>query len=182
MQIHTKNKNKGMNMFKKLIIVSMLATFPLLAAESTGVVTKISDGSTLHMVLGQSEETIKILYIDVPEKFSNAKLNRDAKKLGVSAKDIQELGKLASDYASKFFKKGDKVIVESDKKDQAGRILATVNKNSVDYSLQMIEDGFACINKKAAYPGELEKALKNAKEEKKGLWAINYDIMNKLCR
>lgn len=169
-------------MFKKLIMASMLIALPLLAVESTGVVTKVSDGSTLHMIIGQSEETIRILYIEVPEKFSSAKLNRDAKKLGIPAKDVQELGKLASDYASKFFKKGEKVIVESDKKDQGGRILAIVTKNGADYSSQMIKDGFACINKKAAYPGELEKALKKAKEEKKGLWAINYDVMNKLCR
>lgn len=169
-------------MFKKFIIASMLTTFPLLAGESTGVITKVLDASTLQMIVNQSDEKIKILYIDTPEKSSSAKLNKDAKKLGISAKDEQELGKLASDYASKFFKKGDKVIVDSDAKDQAGRLLATVSKNGVDYSTQIIEDGFACIYKKSAYPGELEKALKNAKEAKKGLWAINYDVMNKLCK
>lgn len=169
-------------MFKKLILASMLTTLPLLAGESTGTITKVSDASTLQITIGPSDEKVKILYIDTPEKFSSAKLTRDAKKLGISAKEEQELGKLASDYAAKFFKKGDKVIVESDAKDQAGRLLATVSKNGVDYSTQIIEDGFACIYKKSAYPGELEKALKNAKEEKKGLWAINYDVMNKLCK
>lgn len=169
-------------MFKKLIRVSMLATLPLLAAESTGVVTKVYDANTLNIMMNQSEEKVKILYINTPEKSSNAKLNKDAKKLGISAKDEQELGKLASDYASKFFKKGDKVLVESDKKDPSGYTLATISKNGIDYSTQIIEDGFACINKKVAYPGELEKALKNAKEEKRGLWSINYDVMNKLCK
>jgi len=169
-------------MFKKLIMASMLSTLSLLAVESTGVVTKVTDSDTLSVMVGKSEEKVKILYIDVPAKNSTAKLNKDAKKLGISPNDVTELGKFASDYTSKFFKKGDSVLLESDKKDQAGRMLATVSKNGVDYSNQMIKDGYACIYKKAAYPGELEKALKSAKEEKKGLWAINYDVMNKLCK
>lgn len=38
------------------------------------------------------------------------------------------------------------------------------------------------IDKKAAHLWELEKALKSAEEEeKKGLWSITYDLMNKLC-
>ncbi|WP_263833729.1 thermonuclease family protein [Sulfurospirillum oryzae] len=169
-------------MFKKLIIASMLVSLPLVATESIGIVTKVTDGDTLHVMIGKKEEKVRILYIDTPEKYSGSKLDKDAKKAGISANDEQELGKLASGYASKFFQNGDKVVIESEKKDQYGRLLATVNKNGVNYSKQIIKDGYACIYKKASYPGELEKALKSAKDEKKGLWSINYDVMNKLCK
>lgn len=169
-------------MLKKLIMVSVLSSLPLFAGESTGVVTKVIDGDTLTVMIDKKEEKVRILYIDTPAKYSSAKLEKDAKKMGIAVSDELALGKLASDYASRFLKKGDSVLVDSEKKDQSGRILATVTKNGVDYSSQMIEDGYACIYKKAAYPGELEKALKRAKEEKKGLWSINYDVMNKVCK
>lgn len=169
-------------MLKKLIIISMLLSLPLFAIESIGTITKVTDGDTLHVMIGNKEEKVRILYIDTPEKYGGSKLNKDAKKASISANDEQELGKLASAYASKFFQSGDKVIIELDKKDQYGRLLGTVSKNGVDYSNQVIKDGFACIYKKSLYPVELEKVLKNAKEEKKGLWSINYDVMNKLCK
>ncbi|MBP1680052.1 MAG: Endonuclease YhcR [Proteobacteria bacterium] len=169
-------------MIKKLIVTSMLITLPLLAIESVGIVTKVTDGDTLHIIIEKKEEKVRILYIDTPEKYSGSKLDKDAKKAGISTNDEQELGKLASGYASKFFQNGDKVIVTSNKKDQYGRILGTVSKNNVDYSTKIIKDGYSCIYKKTSYPKELEKALANAKEEKKGLWAINYDVMNKLCK
>lgn len=169
-------------MLKKLIMASVLFSLPLLAGESTGVVTKVIDGDTLNVMIDKKEEKIRILYIDTPAIYSSAKLEKDAKKMGISVNDTLGLGKLASDYASRFFKKGGSVLIDSEKKDQSGRMLATVSKNGVDYSNQIIEDGYACIYKKAAYPGELEKALKSAKDEKRGLWSINYDVMNKLCK
>lgn len=169
-------------MLKKLITIFMLITLPIFAAEYIGVVTKVTDGDTLHVMIDKKEEKVRILYIDTPEKYSGSKLDKDAKKAGISANEEQELGKLASGYASKFFQKGDKVVVTTNKKDQYGRILGTVSKNGVDYSTQIIKDGYSCIYKKATYPKELEKELINAKEGKKGLWSINYDVMNKLCR
>lgn len=152
------------------------------ATQYTGVISKVTDGDTLHVMIGNKEEKVRILYIDTPEKYSGSKIDKDAKKAGISTNDEQELGKLASGYASKFFQNSDKVTLESSKKDQYGRLLATVSKNGVDYSKQIIKDGYACIYRKASYPGELEKSLKSAKEEKKGLWSINYDVMNKLCK
>jgi len=169
-------------MLKKWMIASVLFTFPLLAVENTGVITKVIDGTTFSVMINNKEEKVKVPYIVLPEKNSGAKLEKEAKKLGVAAKDIQELGKLANDYAFKFFKKGDKVVVDVENQEQSGRMLATVSKDGIDYSTQIIEDGFACIYKKSAYPGQLEKAMKSAKEEKKGLWSIQYDVMNKVCK
>ncbi len=152
------------------------------ALETTAIVTKVTDGDTLHITVGKEDVKIRILYIDTPEKYGGAKLDKDAKKAGISTKDEQDLGQLSSAYASKFFQKGDTVIINSDKKDQYGRTLGTVKKNGIDYSTQIIKDGYACIYKKTKYPKELDSVLQNAKDGKKGLWSINYEVMSKLCK
>ena len=163
----------------KLLLLSLIAT---LSFSTEAIVTHVTDGDTLHVKMNGKEEKIRILYIDTPEKYSGAKLEKDAKKAGISADKEQDLGKLSSGYAAKFFQKGDKVNVTSEKKDQYGRMLGTVNKNGVDYSTQIIKDGYSCIYKKAKYPKELDNVLQEAKELKKGLWSVDYDVMNRLCR
>ena len=61
-------------------------------------------------------------------------------------------------------------------------MLGTVSKNGVDYSTQIIKDGYSCIYKKAKYPKELDNVLQEAKESKKGLWSVDFEVMNKLCK
>jgi len=128
------------------------------------------------------DEKIRILYIDTPEKYGGSKLNKDAKNAGISTKDEQELGKLSTGYAMRFFKIGDMVTINTFKNDRYGRILATVKKNNIDYSIQIIKDGYSCIYKKAKYPKELDNVLLNAKNSKIGLWGVKFDVMNKLCQ
>ena len=161
------------------ILFSLIAT---LSFATEAIVTHVTDGDTLHVTMNGKEEKVRILYIDTPEKYGGAKLEKDAKKAGISADKEQDLGKLASGYAIKFFQKGDKVNVTSDKKDQYGRILGTVSKNGVDYSTQIIKDGYSCIYKKAKYPKELDNVLQEAKESKKGLWSVDFEVMSKLCK
>ena len=163
---------------KKLLFLLL----PFLSFATEAIVTKVVDGDTLHVKMNGKEEKIRILYIDTPEKYGGAKLEKDEKKAGISADKEQELGKLSSGYATKFFQQGDKVNVNSDKKDQYGRILGTVSKNGVDYSTQIIKDGYSCIYKKAKYPKELDNVLQEAKKSKKGLWSIDFEVMSKLCK
>lgn len=163
----------------KLALLLLIST---LSFATEAIVTKIVDGDTIHVKMNGKEEKIRIIYIDTPEKYGGAKLEKDAKKAGISADREQDLGKLSSGYAAKFFQKGDKVNVTSDKKDQYGRMLGTVSKNSVYYSTQIIKDGYSCIYKKAKYPKELDNVLQEAKESKKGLWSIDFEVMNRLCR
>lgn len=163
----------------KLFLLSLIAT---LSFATEAIVTHVTDGDTLHVTIKGKEEKVRILYIDTPEKYGGAKLEKDAKKAGISADKEQDLGKLSSGYAMKFFQKGDKVNVTSDKKDQYGRILGTVSKNGIDYSTQIIKDGYSCIYKKASYPKELDAVLQSAKDGKKGLWGLEFEVMNRLCK
>lgn len=167
------------NLMNKLSLLLILAS---LSFATDAIVTHITDGDSLHVTINGKEEKVRILYIDTPEKYGGAKLEKDAKSAGISAKDGQELGKLATGYAMKFFHKGDKVIIDSKKNDKYGRMLATVSKNSVDYSTQIIKDGYSCIYKKADYPKELDNVLRSAKESKKGLWSVDFEVMSRLCR
>ena len=160
----------------------LLSTLLTLSFATDAIVTHVTDGDTLHVKMNGKEEKIRILYIDTPEKYDGAKLEKDAKKAGISADKEQELGKLSSGYAAKFFQTGDKVNVTSDKKDPYGRILGTVSKSGVDYSTQIIKDGYSCIYKKASYPKELDAVLQSAKDGKKGLWSVDYEVMSKLCK
>ena len=164
---------------RNLFLFSTLLT---LSFATEAIVTHVTDGDTLHVKMNGKEEKIRILYIDTPEKYGGAKLEKYAKKAGISADKEQELGKLSSGYAAKFFQKGDKVNVTSDKKDQYGRMLGTVSKNGVDYSTQIIKDGYSCIYKKAKYPKELDNVLQEAKESKKGLWSVDFEVMSMLCK
>lgn len=160
-------------------LLSLLIITNLLALD--GIVIKVTDGDTITALIHNKEEKIRILYIDTPEKYGGAKLEKDAKKAGISTKDEIELGKLSSGYASKFFQKGDKVVIDIKKKDKYGRNLATISKNEIDYSTQIIKDGYSCIYKKAPYPKELDNVLKTAQDKKIGLWSIDYNTMSKLC-
>ena len=172
-------KRKSMN---KQLAILLLASLSLMAIEYSAVVTKVVDGDTLHVTIGKTDEKIRILYVDTPEKYGGSKLEKDAIRAGISPEKEQELGKLASGYASRFFQKGDAVIVSSSKKDQYGRMLGTVNKNGVDYSKQIIADGYSCIYKKSPYPREFENILESAKARERGLWGIDFETMKRLCK
>lgn len=164
---------------RKLFLFFILITFSF---STDAIVIRVTDGDTLHVMINGKEEKIRILYIDTPEKYGGSKLEKDARQAGISTKDELELGKLSTNYAIKFFRNGDKIIIDSKKKDKYGRMLATVSKNGVDYSTQIIKDGYSCIYKKADYPKELDNALRIAQDKKIGLWSIDYNTMLKLCK
>lgn len=172
---------KGHTM-KKIIATMLLSTISLFATQYTAQIVKVVDGDTLHVRINGSFEKVRLLYIDTPEKFGGAKLMKDSMRSGISASDEQDLGYLSSSYALRFFNPGDTVVINSDGKDHYGRMLGTVNKYGVEYSKQVIVDGYACIYKRAPYPKDLDTALARAKADKKGLWGIDYETMNKLCK
>lgn len=146
-----------------------------------GKVVKITDGDTINVQTQKELLKVRILYIDTPEKFGGAKLDKDALKANISPADEQELGILATGYAKHFFQKGDSVEVDSFGKDRYGRTLGVVYKNGINYSYQIIKDGYSCIYKRASYPYELQVALKEAKQNRVGLWGKNFKVMEALC-
>lgn len=165
-----------------VVIILLTLTFISFSFAKEAIFSHVIDGDTIHVVINGKEEKVRILFIDTPEKYSGAKLEKDAKKAGISAKAEQELGKLSTGYAMNFFHQSDNIVINSNKKDKYGRMLGAVSKNGVDYSTQIIKDGYSCIYKKADYPKELDIVMQNAKNQKIGLWGIDYDTMSKLCK
>lgn len=165
---------------KILFFVVIVATISF-CKEYIGTIVKVTDGDTIQVQSNGELLKVRVLYIDTPEKFGGSKLEKDSKQTGISSKKLQELGKLSSNYANSFFKKGDVVKVVSNKKDRYGRLLGEIYKDNINYSYKIVADGYACIYKQAKYPMELSPLLSNAKNQQKGLWGINYKAMEALC-
>jgi len=161
-----------------LIVVLVTLSF---SREYIGTIVKVTDGDTIQVQSNGELLKVRVLYIDTPEKFGGSKLEKDSKQSGISSKKLQELGKLSSNYASNFFKKGDIVKVVSYKKDRYGRLLGEIYKNNINYSYKIVSDGYACIYKQEKYPIELSGLLIDAKNQRKGLWSVNYKAMESLC-
>ncbi len=158
-------------------ILTTIIILGLSLFADTAKVEKVSDGDTIHA----GGKTIRILYIDTPEKFESDKLTKNASENHYNATKEQKLGELASAYAHQVL--NNKVITYEEKKsDKYGRALATIKVDGIDYSARIIADGYACIYRKADYPFEYEALLANAKLKKLGLWKVDYETMNKLCR
>ena len=165
------------------IVTAIAAATSILSADFPAKVVHVSDGDTIKVEnLRGQEMTIRILYIDTPEKFESSKLQKNAYRLGYDPKLEQELGKLASEYAHKNL--DHKMVIIKDEKglDRYKRMLASVKVSDNSYAARIIADGYSCIYKKEKYPQELDRLLASARSQKKGLWAVDYDTMDKLCR
>ncbi|MFA6685098.1 MAG: thermonuclease family protein [Arcobacteraceae bacterium] len=165
---------------KIIFLIVTLVTLSF-SREYIGTIVKVTDGDTIQVQSNSEILSIRVLYIDTPEKFGGSKLEKDSKQTGINSKKLQELGKLSSNYASKFFKKDDVVKVVSYKKDRYGRLLGEIYKNNINYSYKIVSDGYACIYKQEKYPMELSALLIDAKSKRNGLWGVNYQAMEALC-
>jgi micrococcal nuclease len=88
-------------------------------------VVRVSDGDTVRVLLDGTEESVRLIGVDTPEKFSSAKLTRDAEESPLSVDEIQELGEQASAFAENLLA-GREVYVQTgvEERDRYGRLLA----------------------------------------------------------
>ncbi len=157
---------------KKIFLLSLVVGC-LNAQSYLGKVVKVTDGDTINVQTKNEILKVRILFIDTPEKDSIA--------TNTSQKEMSGLGALASNYARSFFPIGSDVEVLAHKKDRYGRILGVVVKDGVNYSYQIVKDGYSCIYKKEGYPMQLENLLDRAKQLQLGLWGKNFRVMEALC-
>lgn len=165
------------------LILGLTLSLTLGFADYHAKVVHVSDGDTIKVrnEAGQ-EQTIRIRYIDTPEKFESSKLDKNAINNGYSKDREQKLGILASEYAHKMLDNKMVVIASEKGLDKYKRNLATIIFDKGNYSAKIISDGYACIYKKDRYPRELDTMLSNARTQKKGLWAVDFETMDKLCK
>lgn len=138
------------------------------SATVSAHVIKVVDGDTIHVLINQQKEIVRIIGIDTPETVD-------------PRKPVQCFGEAASDRAKRMLLNQD-VILESDPtqsdRDKYDRLLRYVwlKNKQIDYGLSTIEQGFAheyTYDQVYKYQSLYKKAELDAQNQLQGLWAEN---------
>ena len=140
------------------------------ASEYEGLVVKVTDGDSVKIKAGENINTIRLLYIDAPEKKQD---------YGIKSKNFLENLLLNK-----------RVFVVTDKDDRYGRQLADIyiyNNNEATYiNAKMIKSGNAWVYRKYRSNSYLINLENHAKINNKGLWGhrnpIEPCIFRKKCK
>jgi micrococcal nuclease len=135
------------------------------AAEEEGKVVYVTDGDTIKVMLGGIAQAVRLVGVDTPE-------TKDPRR------PVQCFGKEASERTASMLL-GKIVRLEYDPvagdRDKYGRLLRYVFLDDINVSRQLIFDGYA---HEYTYEAQLYKyrddfmaAEKDARENKRGLWA-----------
>jgi micrococcal nuclease len=131
-----------------------------------GKVTRIIDGDTVEVTIGDRKETVRMLLVDTPE----------IKKPGT---DVQPFGPEASAFTKETLE-GNQVTLERDvsERDQYGRALYYIWIGDKMFNELLLEKGLARV---AVFPPDVKyverfrELQKKAEEEAAGIWSIeNY--------
>lgn len=130
-------------------------------------VTSVVDGDTIKINMNDEVVTLRLIGLDTPETVD-------------PRKPIQCFGKEASNKAKELLI-GKKIRIEKDitqgELDKYDRILAYVyREDGLFYNKYMIEQGYAheyTYNTPYKYQAEFKEAQKLAKDNLRGLWALN---------
>ncbi len=137
---------------KPLFLLSLLLlSLSLFSAEIIGKVVGVSDGDTITVLdeMDKGNFKIRLDKIDAPEK-------------------KQAFGNKAKQFLSSLIF-GKQVTVRYKAVDRYGRIVGVVYCDGVEINLVMVQNGYAWYDKTPAYI----QAEKQARADKKGLWASN---------
>lgn len=124
---------------------------------------KCTDGDTAHFMINGEDKTVRFLAVDAPE---TVKPNTP----------VQPYGKEASNHTCNLLKSADTIRLEYEKEktDKYGRVLAWIFVDEQLLQLDLIQNGYAkvaYIYGDYKYTSQLEKAEKEAKKNKVGLWS-----------
>lgn len=127
--------------------------------------SKCIDGDTMKVTDNKGNiKTVRFLAIDTPEK-------------NHSIKQVEEAGKVASEYTCDILTNAKKITLEfdknSDREDKYGRLLAYVYADNVMLQKKLLEKGHARIAylySDYCYTDDLKKIETKAQEKKVGIW------------
>jgi micrococcal nuclease len=130
-----------------------------------GVVTKVVDGDTIHVRLGHSTETVRLIGIDTPETHR-------------PNTPVECFGKEATKAMRRLLPTGTAVSLQRDAeaRDRYGRLLAYVyrSKDRTFVNLEMARTGFAAaytFPPNVAHADEFVSAAADARDAGRGLWS-----------
>lgn len=157
-------------MLKLLLIASLLLTS--LFAE-TGKVYSVADGDTFTLINDGKYTKCRFDYYDTPEVYMTNKMAWDSYHCNRSTKDINTLGTQSSAFLKNTFKIGTIINYKIIGWDDSGRALIVVD----DFHKTMIKEGYAHVSKFHKTDSELLGLMNYAKENKLGLWSVDYQLM-----
>lgn len=150
-------------------------------------VVRVSDGDTIRVDLNGTEESVRLIGVDTPEKFKSSKLTRDAEESPLSETEIQELGEQASDFAENLLA-GREVYVQTgvEERDRYGRLLAYIYVLEPGGAWEFGGESFTQVNLELARAGWADPltippnvdfaeayvaAAREAREAGRGMWS-----------
>ena len=179
----------------KQLLVGILFFIVMASTSFAGVyqatILKISDGDTVWVKMHHKRVKLRLLGIDTPEEYYSKKMLKDMRICHTKYKKMRKLGLLATKHARTMLYKGEKVTVQTNGKGYYGRTLAfIILSNRTNYNEKEVADGYACVYKWHGHKSrelseeefkKLERLMEEAKEEKKGLWKTDKEVMECLC-
>lgn len=128
-------------------------------------VVEVIDGDTLSIDYNGKTEKIRLIGVNCPESVH-------------PTKGVEPFGKEASNF-TKSSLEGKKISFELDveERDQYGRILAYVYLDFKMFNKTLLEEGYAqvmTVQPNSKYADEYVEIQKSAREQNKGLWALDY--------
>lgn len=135
---------------------SATATTAARAGDSTAIVTSVTDGDTLRILVGGVEERLRLIGINAPEA-GECFSDRSADALAALVE-------------------GEGLRLERDEsdRDRFGRLLRYVHVDDVFVNERLVEEGFAIARRyppDTARADRLDDAQERAESERRGLWA-----------
>lgn len=131
---------------------------------TVGNVTKVTDGDTFEVRVGDSTEKVRILLVDTPES------------AGEYAENPMPFGKEASQFSQNMLF-GKDVKLHITEKDKYGRTLAYVEVDGKDFNKALLDEGLGQVrylfDSKSDKVDEYYKAEEEAHKKKKGLWSVD---------
>ena len=148
---------------------------------------RVSDGDTLVVEINGREESVRLIGVDTPEKFSSYKLERDVQTSGLSKETLQRLGKQASAITENLVDTK-RLYLEFDieERDRYRRLLVYVFYPDADgdyvfagrafkqLNLELVKAGWAeplTIPPNVRYAEAYLAASQIARAEDRGMWA-----------
>lgn len=161
-----------------LLLASLAFPWVSLAAPNRqpAIVVRVVDGDTLKVRLANSEERLRLIGIDTPEKSPNDKALRDAQRSRQDLKTIMKQGKTASKHLEELLKPGQAVMLEFDveRYDRHGRLLAYVYDGfGTMINERMLKEGYAyplTIPPNVRYSTLFQRSFQDAQKNRRGLF------------
>ena len=152
------------------LVVAGLAACGRAAGEvdlppGSGIVSKQTDGDTLRVRVGGTDESVRLIGIDTPETHGRNGL-------------VECFGKEAAKHLTSLVPNGTvvRLVRDVEARDRYGRLLAYVyrSEDNLFVNLAMARDGYADVltyPPNVAHASEFVAAVAEARHDNRGLWA-----------